>query len=105
MRRTLTCAVMTAALLAPGLLLAARAADRPTAPSATPADRIKALKGFQVELLYSVPKETQGSWVNLATDPKGRLIVSDQYGKLYRVTLPALGGPADSIRIEPIPVA
>ncbi len=30
-------------------------------------------------------RETQGSWVNMTVDPKGRLIVSDQYGKLYRV--------------------
>ena len=56
-----------------------------------PAARIKAPKGFQVELLYSVPQETQGSWVNMTVDPKGRLIVSDQYGKLYRVTLPPIG--------------
>ena len=35
-------------------------------------------EGFQVELLYTVPKETLGSWVNITSDPKGRLIVSDQ---------------------------
>src|SRR6185312_4715504 len=74
-------------------------------PTATPAARIKAPKGFMVELLYSVPKQTQGSWVNMAVDPKGRLIVSDQYGKLYRVTLPALDGKADEIKIDPIDVA
>ena len=28
----------------------------------------------------------QGSWVNMCVDPKGRLIVSDQYGPLYRIT-------------------
>ena len=55
-------------------------------PPATPIDRIKAPKGFKVELLYTVPRDTQGSWVNLTFDPKGRLITSDQYGKLYRVT-------------------
>jgi hypothetical protein len=32
---------------------------------ATPAGRIKAAPGFQVELLYSVPGPSQGSWVNL----------------------------------------
>jgi hypothetical protein len=40
--------------------------------SATPADRIKTLKDFKVELLYTVPKDTQGSWVNLCADPRGR---------------------------------
>jgi putative heme-binding domain-containing protein len=54
--------------------------------TATPADRIKTLKDFKVELLYTVPKDTEGSWVNLCADPRGRLIVSDQTGSLYRVT-------------------
>jgi putative heme-binding domain-containing protein len=71
-------------------------------PAATPAARIKAPKGFQVELIYSVPKQTEGSWVNMTVDPKGRLIVSDQYGKLYRVTPPPIEGPIAAIRIEPI---
>ncbi|MDB4480969.1 c-type cytochrome [bacterium] len=56
---------------------------------ATPVDRIKAAKGFKVELIYSVPEETYGSWVNLCADGKGRLLVSDQFGGLYRLTPPA----------------
>ncbi len=72
-------------------------------PTATPIDDLRVAKGFQVELLYSVPKDRQGSWVNLCTDPKGRLIVSDQYGGLYRVTPPAIGEQADP-RVEKIPV-
>jgi putative heme-binding domain-containing protein len=74
--------------------------------AANPAARIKAPKGFRVELLYSVPRETQGSWVNMTVDPKGRLIVSDQYGKLYRVTPPGIGGiaKATEIKVEPIDV-
>lgn len=54
-------------------------------PSA--AGTFKTLPGFEAELVYSVPIDTQGSWVAICTDPKGRLIASDQYGKLYRVTL------------------
>jgi len=81
-----------------------QAADAPKKPSATPANRLRSLKDFQVDLLYSVPKESQGSWVNMTFDPKGRLIVSDQYGKLYRVILPALDQPADALKVEPIPV-
>jgi len=46
---------------------------------------LKLLPGFQAELIYTVPKAAQGSWVSMTTDPKGRLIVSDQYGSLYRV--------------------
>jgi len=52
---------------------------------ATDPSAIQTLPGFEVELLYSVPKDTEGSWVSMTTDPKGRLIVCDQYGSLYRV--------------------
>jgi len=49
------------------------------------------LPGFQVELLYNVDKNVQGSWVSITTDPKGRIIASDQGGKgLWRIT-PANG--------------
>ena len=61
-------------------------------------------EGFQAELLYTVPKDTQGSWVAMTVDPKGRLIVSDQYGALYRVVPPALGAPADTIKVEALDV-
>ena len=47
-----------------------------------------------IETLYTVPRETQGSWVSLCVEPKGRLIACDQTGSLYRVTLPAGGGEA-----------
>ena len=61
---------------------------------ATDPSAIQVAPGFKVELLYSVPKEEQGSWVSLALDPKGRLIAADQYGALYRVTLPPVGTSA-----------
>jgi putative heme-binding domain-containing protein len=73
-------------------------------PSATAPETLKVAKGFRVELLYTVPKDTQGSWVNLTVDPKGRLIVSDQYGKLYRVTPPPIGSEHVEIKVEPIDV-
>ncbi|MEQ9407971.1 MAG: DUF1080 domain-containing protein [Fuerstiella sp.] len=59
-------------------------------PTATAVEDLKVAPGFEVELLYSVPKSKQGSWVNMCVDPKGRLIVSDQYGALYRVTPPGI---------------
>ncbi len=68
---------------------------------ATPAEKISVPKGFKVELLYTVPKGEQGSWVNMTPDPKGRLIVSDQYGGLYRVTP---GRDADSTKVERLTV-
>jgi putative heme-binding domain-containing protein len=78
--------------------------------TATPANLIKAKKGFKVELLYTVPKDKQGSWVNLCVDPKGRLIVSDQGStkgvdaKLYRITPPPIGGKAEDTKVEALPV-
>ncbi|QIF04619.1 c-type cytochrome [Roseimicrobium sp. ORNL1] len=72
-------------------------------PEATAVKDIKLKEGFKVELLYSVPMAEQGSWVATCFDDKGRLIVSDQYGKLYRVTLPALGGKATDTKVEAIP--
>ncbi len=72
-------------------------------PSATPVELIKVKKDFKVELLYSVPREKQGSWVSMCVDPKGRLITSDQYGKLYRVTPPPVGADV-AIQVEELPV-
>src|SRR5947209_3197056 len=79
------------------------AADK--APTATAAAALKVMKEFKAELLYSVPKESQGSWVNMCVDPKGRLIVSDQYGPLYRVTPPAIGGKALQTKVEKLDIA
>src|SRR6266481_6223838 len=79
-------------------------AASPRAPAATPAEALKAKKDFKVELLYSVPKETQGSWVNLCVDPKGRLIVSDQYGPLYRITPPAVGSKGEETKVEKLDI-
>ncbi|HET6426189.1 MAG TPA: c-type cytochrome [Planctomycetaceae bacterium] len=71
--------------------LSAPAACAAKEPQATAAEALKVMKGFQVERLYTVPRETQGSWVNLCVDPKGRLIVSDQSGGLFRVTPTPVG--------------
>jgi putative heme-binding domain-containing protein len=70
--------------------------------SATPVERIKIAQDFKVELLYTVPKAEQGSWVSMCLDDKGRLITSDQYGALYRITPPALGGGTAETGIEKI---
>lgn len=74
------------------------------ADEATPISRMAVRKDFKVERLYSVPRETQGSWVNLTFDPRGRLVVSDQYGKLYRVTPPPIGGKPEDTKVETLDV-
>ncbi len=72
-------------------------------PVATPPADLQVAPGFKVELLYSVPKEEQGSWVAITTDPKGRIIASDQYGGLYRITPPPVG-TSTGTRIEQLDI-
>jgi len=57
-------------------------------------------KDFDAELLYTVPP-SQGSWVAMAFDPKGRLIVSDQDDKgVFRVSLPEEGETDSTVKVE-----
>jgi len=65
-------------------------------------EQLQLAKGFKAELLHIVPKGEQGSWVAMTEDHKGRLIASDQYGHLYRITPPKLGENASKIYIEKI---
>ncbi|NNE90831.1 MAG: DUF1080 domain-containing protein, partial [Verrucomicrobiales bacterium] len=71
---------------------------------ATPVDRIKALPGFEVELLYSVPGGEQGSWVALCSDPNGRIYASDQYGDLYLFDPPKPGNELSEGDVKKVPV-
>ena len=56
---------------------------------------------FKAELLYTVPKAEQGSWVSMTVDNKGRLITCDQNGGLYRVTVPPIG-TSEGAKVEPL---
>ena len=77
--------------------------EGPPEPKATDAASLKLPAGFKAELLYTVAGPEYGSWVSLCVDPKGRLITSDQDGKLYRLTVPALGTKGET-KVETIPV-
>jgi putative heme-binding domain-containing protein len=83
-----------------GKALIAKTDDASSLPDET---QIQALPGFKVERLYSVPKEQQGSWVTLTEDPEGRLIAADQYGGIYRITLPAPGSDGQ-VKVEPLSI-
>ncbi|MGN7720520.1 c-type cytochrome [Chitinophaga sp. 22620] len=63
-------------------------------------DKLKLPDNFNADHLYSPGDNKQGSWVSMTFDPKGRMIVSDQYGYLYRLTLPAVGDTTTKIQIE-----
>ena len=70
------------------------------ASEAAPGSDFSVADGFQVERIYSVPSSTQGSWVSMTVDDFGRLITSDQNGKLYRVSPPSISG--EDVIVEPI---
>jgi putative heme-binding domain-containing protein len=55
------------------------------------AEDISCPPGFKIEHLYTVPKDSEGSWVALTSDPRGRVLACDQYGGLYRITPPPMG--------------
>ncbi|MGC4004214.1 MAG: hypothetical protein QM811_14285 [Pirellulales bacterium] len=62
------------------------------------------LPGFQVEKLFTVPKDKLGSWVNITVDDKGRLIVSDQGNLgLCRITPPKIGSDEET-KVEKLDV-
>jgi putative heme-binding domain-containing protein len=79
----------------------AESTAKPAQPAGEP---FQVPPGFQVERLFVVPKNELGSWVCITTDPKGRLIASDQGDKgLVRITPAPLDGSQPTV-IEKIPV-
>lgn len=67
-------------------------------------DKLKLQPGFVAEHLYSPSENEQGSWVSMTFDDKGRLITSDQYGGLYRITIPEIGSK-DSLQVEELSIS
>lgn len=75
-----------------------KAAASPSSEVIQPAD-IRTQPGFQIELLHKVARDTEGSWVGLTVDDKGRLLATDQYGGLFRITPPPVGS-SDKTEVE-----
>jgi putative heme-binding domain-containing protein len=63
-------------------------------------DKIRLQPGFKIEHLISPSDENIGSWVSMTFDDKGRMICSDQYGGLYRLTIPAIGSASVKPKVE-----
>jgi putative heme-binding domain-containing protein len=64
--------------------------------------KLKLAPGFRAEHLYSPTDDSTGSWVSMTFDDQGRLLASDQYGALYRLTLPPIGTTTRP-RVERVP--
>ena len=75
-------------------------------PGRAPAgEEIEVPEGFRAELVYSVPRARQGSWVALAADGRGGFVASDQKGALYRL-LPTLAPDRRArVSVERLPLA
>jgi putative heme-binding domain-containing protein len=103
---------LTKTLVGVGLVVAMGAFYTKTAPFApthsrpddSKADKLKLQPGFKAEHLYSPSENGQGSWVAMAFDDKGRMIASDQYGALYRITIPAIGSASVTPKVEKLKI-
>jgi putative heme-binding domain-containing protein len=61
---------------------------------------LKLPAGFHADHLYSPGISNQGSWVAMTFDNKGRMIAADQYGNLYRLTIPPVGADTNQQKIK-----
>jgi len=73
-------------------------------PRALAAQELELAPGFEAELVYTVPRSAQGSWVTLAPGPDGLLFASDQYGGIYAVHPSASGEGEHGTRVEELPL-
>lgn len=71
-----------------GGLAIGRGAEQTPVAGTQPAEIDRVSPGFEVQLVYEVPLDSQGSWVSLGMGPDGSLYASDQ-GKTgtYRIRL------------------
>ncbi|MDF1714345.1 MAG: c-type cytochrome [Akkermansiaceae bacterium] len=63
-------------------------------------DEFQIAEGFEAELLYTVPKGEQGSWVSLCVAPDGSFYATDQGGKgLFRIVVSDGGTVVTPLRV------
>lgn len=97
-------AVSALVLLGASWISVQEAATVKTGPEDPRLEKLKLLPGFKADHLYSPSESGQGSWVSMAFDDKGRMITSDQYGFLYRLTLPPVGSGSQKPKVEKLNV-
>ncbi len=68
--------------------------------AAEAAGKIHLPPGFRADLVYTVPLDSQGSWVSLTTDDRGRLIACDEGGSLYRIEPTPIGDDPSKTKVE-----
>lgn len=93
---SLPCLLLAVMLAAGSCGTGEKKSPEKTAPADPKTEKLKLPSGFNADHLYSPSENDQGSWVSMTFDNKGRMIVSDQYGGLYRLEIPPIG--SDSLR-------
>ncbi|MEN9883898.1 MAG: hypothetical protein RLZZ420_1115, partial [Bacteroidota bacterium] len=78
--------------------------DKPVIAADPKVANLKLPAGFSAERLYGPSEHEEGSWVAMTFDHKGRIIASDQYGNLYRMTVPAIGDTIRKTQVEKLEV-
>jgi putative heme-binding domain-containing protein len=63
-------------------------------------ENLKLPSDFHADHLYSPGQHEQGSWVAMTFDDKGRMIACDQYGSLYRITIPPVGFDTTKSKVQ-----
>lgn len=83
----------------------AEATDLNPTPMAQAVDNLNLLPGFKAELVHTVPKASQGSWVSMTNAPDGGLFVSDQDNAgIFHVRPAELGKPESQTVVTKLPV-
>lgn len=95
-------------ILSLSVLLFSSCSDKKEAQAAQNADpkvaNLKLPEGFKADHLFGPSANGEGSWVSMTFDDKGRLIASDQYGAIYRMTIPAIGDTSTKIQVEQLDI-
>lgn len=72
--------------VAPEELAGDKAAIEASPPDPLPdGDELEVAAGYAVELVYTVPRATEGSWISLVFDDAGRALVGRESGGILRV--------------------
>ena len=82
----------------------AESTDLNPTPIAREVTDLNLLPGFKAELVYTVPKDQQGSWVSMTNAPDGGMFVSDQGETgIFHVMPAKLGDPESETVVTAIP--
>ncbi len=90
--------VLTALLVGACQALVAEAATDAPLPA-----EVRLKPGFRLDMVYRVPA-SQGSWVCLTSDRRGRLVASDEGGALYLITPSPIREASSEARVVVLPL-